>query len=108
MLRIVRSTIEYGKIYMYGVVMSSAFVLCVNDIFYQVVFKKKEEENTSIWEELKPREIFGVGAKTTFLKHVIDSDKGDESSEYHTYIENRKDDDKTKDLKGNIFENKRI
>lgn len=99
----IRSVFELIKIFTYGVGISTTFVLITNDLFYDTVFKGKTpfNEKTNVWEEIKPREIFGKGAKATFLKHQISEEKDETSVAYHNYIANRKE----KDSQGQVFNN---
>jgi hypothetical protein len=90
-----RKLVNYSGIYIAGVCISTAFVLYANDIFYNKVFRRlnntsNNSTNDSIWNEIKPREIFGVGAKKTFIKNRIEDDMESEGRIYHNYIERKK------------------
>jgi len=91
--------------------MSSFSVLFVNDIFYNLVFRKKilTKDNVHIWEEIKPMEIFGTGAKKTFITNKITHDVMDENKKYHEYIQFNKQDaelENSHKLNDNIFDKK--
>lgn len=81
--------VEHVKIYLWGLTISTSFVLIVNDMFYNLAFGKKGSERSK-WHDLRPREIFGVNAKTTFIKHKIVEEEFDGQRLYHEYIQNRK------------------
>jgi hypothetical protein len=113
----IRTTFNYIKLFIIGTAISTSCVLVTNDIFYNTFFRRVTKINTeftenSIWQEIKPREIFGKGAKSTFIKHKIESKQNDESNTYHQYVDNLKYQESNKpntkdDLYKNIF-NKKI
>lgn len=108
---ILRKSLNYAGIYLSGVFISTSFVLLVNDIFYNIVFRKLNPlTKAEVWEEIKPRELFGAGAKKTFIKHKIPDDEKDESIRYHEYVFQRKtqgeDNAHNQKLYENIFEKK--
>jgi hypothetical protein len=91
---IFKTTINYIGIYSAGVIISASFVLVTNDIFYNSVFKQliqsTPESRNQMWQEIKPRELYNTGAKTTFIKNMLQEEKEDEQMRYHAYIEKRK------------------
>jgi hypothetical protein len=106
MRKTIKNIFGYVKVYLGGVMISTAFVLYVNDLFYYAVFKNKapiEDEQFKAWDYIKPREIFGQGAKSTFIKHKIEEEKNDESIVYQNYLSMKK-----RLLSNDITENKKI
>ena len=115
---IFKKTLNHIGIFISGVTISSGFVLSTNDMFYNLVFRRllvendnTEESSKNIWREIKPREIFGKGAKSTFLKHQIEEERDDEQRRYHSYLEERRrleesGVDENKKIFENIFEKK--
>ena len=91
---ILKTTINYCGVYSAGVIISTSFVLFTNEIFYSSVFKQlinsTPESRQQMWQEIKPRELYNTGAKTTFLKNMLQEEKEDEQMRYHSYIEKRR------------------
>ena len=85
---------EYFGVFSAGVIISASFVIISNDLFYDKYFKinNKVTQCNDLWNELRPREIFGTGAKKTFIKHQIKFDKNDEKITYVDYVERNKND----------------
>ena len=74
----------YIKAYIFGLSLSTGFILIQNDIFYNNVILQKG----NLYEELKPKELVGRGAKYTFIKHQMEDVPSDKI--YRDYIETRK------------------
>jgi hypothetical protein len=73
------------KAYFYGLCFSTTMILLLNDIFYENIIKGNSENKL---DDLRPREIFGTGAKTTFIKHKLEEKSTHEI--YAQYISERK------------------
>jgi hypothetical protein len=88
--------LNYITIYSSGVFLSSAFVLVSNDIFYHSVIKKlfvDKKCDSKLWDEIKPREIYGNSAKHAFLdpEHsLINDDPNQTSIDYNEYLFKKK------------------
>lgn len=108
----IKTFFNYCGVYTAGVLISTAFVLSVNDMFYNVAFRQLiRDRNKDAWQEIKPREIFSRGAKFTFIKHPIEEERDDDAKRYSSYIEKRKvmnegGVDNDKKLYENIFDKK--
>jgi len=74
----------YLKAYLFGLTLSTGIILATNDIFYNNVILKKG----NLYEELKPKELFGRGAKYTFIKNQMEDVPT--NIIYKEYIEERK------------------
>jgi hypothetical protein len=95
---------NYCSAYLSGVVISSSFVLFSNEMFYSTVIRGRSPtgEETRLLDEIYPRELFGLNARQTFLKHKIEEEKNDDTRLYHTYIQSQKSPEK-KDA--NVYQN---
>lgn len=67
-----------------GFCIGTSFILISNDLFYKTITTKSTKE---IFEELKPKEIFGKGAKSTFMKHHIEEDPNETTNKYYQYVD---------------------
>jgi hypothetical protein len=109
-----KTILSYINSFLSGFLISTSFVLFVNDMFYHNTFRKLliKDYKTDTWKELKPREVIGIGAKKTFIKHKIeDEGKESESKIYHEYIEQKRysEDNKINNkLETNLINNKNI
>jgi hypothetical protein len=89
-----KSSVNLCGIFLGGLAISTSFVLISNDIFYRNFLRKlffdSKLDKKEIWDEIKPRELFGLGAKKVFLKHHISEERDDETRRYHSYVEKQK------------------
>jgi len=112
--QIFKQTLNLVGTYSAGVIISASFVLLTNDIFYNSVFRNlagSNRDTKKMWEEIRPREIFNKGAKSTFLKHQLEEERDDETTRYHKYILAQKNPQQDKEKENakiyeNIFEKK--
>jgi hypothetical protein len=113
----IKGLINYISIYISGVAITSSFVLLSNDIFYDSVIKKIFIDNNfdkKLWNDIKPREIYGNGAKEAFLdpKHSLkDDDPFQTSKDYNDYILQKKAEkvaleEELEKIKQNIYDKK--
>lgn len=106
-----RKTLKLTGWYVSGVILSTSFVLVINDLFYNTLFKGKDIH--TIWRELRPREVFGTGAKKTFIKHKIENEQSTQDL-YMDYLEKRRNggedvyNTEAEKLSKDIFSNKKI
>jgi hypothetical protein len=90
----IKGSFNLCGIFLAGLGISTGFVLISNDIFYKNFLRKLFFETNlnknELWEEIRPRELFGVGAKKVFIKHQISEERDDETRRYHSYVEKQK------------------
>jgi hypothetical protein len=107
-----KGSVNLCGIFLAGLGISTGFVLISNDIFYRNflrrLFLDSKFDKKEIWDEIKPREFFSVGAKKVFLKHHISEERDDETRRYHSYVEKQKSlaegiPDEEEKLRENIF-----
>ena len=115
------SLMQALKYFFAGFTISCGFVLYSNEFFYLKVFKRNEGFN-GIFDQLTPKELFGKGAKKTFINHQIEPKDPDEI--YRDYVDQKikegsmklnddtkenlqREKDKIENYRRNIFDSKK-
>jgi hypothetical protein len=109
MKTIFKSGINIVGVFLGGFGISTAFVLVSNDIFYKYflrrIFLDSNSKADELWNEIKPRELFGQGAKNTFVKNQINEERDDEAKRYHDEIDRRRSSEGIVDYKDEFTKN---